>query len=196
MNIDEIKKNARSRAAAARKAFAAQNPGAGESLRDQILNDVDNLGLSGPTIVSGFLPIGSEIDTRPVLKALVGLGHTTALPVVVGKAQPLVFRKWSPGDDLISGSFGTFEPSASADEVIPEVMLVPLLAFDHAGYRLGYGGGFYDRTIEKIECVAPIVTIGVAFSAQHVDTVPIGPYDKPLQWIATEIQLIRIAPGD
>ena len=191
MNIDDIKKNARTEAAIRRKRAATENPDAGNQLRDQIIKNSNRLGLSLPYIVSAFLPIGSEIDTLPTMRALTDLGHITALPVVVGKSQPLAFRKWFAGEDLVSGSFGTSEPIPSAPEVIPNVLLVPLLAFDSDGYRLGYGGGFYDRTIEKLEQDAPVTTVGVAFSAQQLDTVPRGPFDRALQWIATETHVIR-----
>ena len=192
MSIDEIKKKARTEAAQIRKRAASENPDAGDQLRDQIINNAIPLGLSLPYHVSAFLPIGSEIDTLPTIRVLTDLSHITALPVAMGKNQPLIFRKWFVGEELVPGAFGTSEPLSSEPEIIPEVLLVPLLAFDSEGYRLGYGGGFYDRTIEKLERDAPITTVGVAFSAQQVDTVPRGPYDRPLQWIATEKQVIRI----
>lgn len=191
MSIYEIKKQARIEAAAIRKRAAHENPNAGDQLRDQIINYAIQLGLSLPYHVSAFLPIGSEIDTLPTMRTLTDLGHITALPVVTGKNQPLIFRKWFVGEDLVPGTFGTSEPLSSEPEIIPEVLLVPLLSFDSYGYRLGYGGGFYDRTIEKLERDARVTTVGVAFSAQHVDTVPRGSHDRPLQWIATENQVIR-----
>ena len=191
MSIDEIKKSARIEAAEIRNRAASENPNAGDQLCDQILNNAIQLGLSLPYHVSAFLPIGSEIDTLPTMRALTDLGHVTGLPVVMAKAQPLIFRKWFVGEELVPGAFGTSEPLPSEPEIIPEVLLVPLLAFDADGYRLGYGGGFYDRTIEKLELDAPITTVGVAFSAQQVDTVPRGPHDRALQWIATEKQVIR-----
>lgn len=191
MNIDDIKKQSRQKAAAIRKQASAENPLAGESLRDQIVGNAIQLGLSLPYHVSAFLPMGSEIDTLPTMRALADMGHVTALPVVVGKGQALIFRKWFVGETLVQASFGTSEPSSSEPEIIPDVVLVPLLAFDTDGYRLGYGGGFYDRTIEKLEKMGPVTTVGVAFSAQRVDTVPRGPHDKPLQWVATESGLIK-----
>lgn len=191
MSIDETKKKARSEAAEVRKRAAAENPHAGDQLRDQILNNAIQLGLSLPYHVSVFLPIGSEIDTLPTMRMLADLGHITALPVVMGKDRPLIFRKWFVDEKLVPGSFGISEPLSSEPEIIPEVLLVPMLAFDTQGYRLGYGGGFYDRTIEKLEQDAAITTVGVAFSAQQVDTVPRGPHDRPLQWIATENKVIR-----
>jgi 5-formyltetrahydrofolate cyclo-ligase len=192
MNIDETKKLARAEAAAIRKQASADNPDAGEKLRDQIVEHAIQLGLSLPYHVSAFLPIGSEIDTLPTMRSLADLGHITALPVVIGKDQPLIFRKWFVGEKLVPGAFGTSEPLASEPEIIPEILLVPMLAFDAQGYRLGYGGGYYDRTIEKFEKLGPITTVGIAFSAQHVDTVPRGPHDRSLQWVATERDLIRV----
>lgn len=193
MNIDEIKKDARSKAADIRKRASAENPDAGERLRDHIVANAVQLGLSLPYHVSAFLPIGSEIDTLPTMRALADMGHVTALPVVMGKGQPLIFRKWFVGEKLVPAAFGTSEPQPSEPEIIPDVILAPMLAFDSDGYRLGYGGGFYDRTIEKLEQAGPVTTIGIAFSAQRVDTVPRGPHDKPLQWIATESGLIKTA---
>ena len=192
MNIDDTKKHARAEAAAIRKRASAENPDAGDKLRDQIVANAIQLGLSLPYHVSAFLPIGSEIDTLPTMRALADLGHITALPVVVGKDQPLIFRKWFVDEKLVPGGFGTSEPLASEPEIIPEILLVPMLAFDAQGYRLGYGGGFYDRTIEKLEKLGPITTVGIAFSAQHVDTVPRGPHDRQLQWVATEREIIRM----
>lgn len=191
MSIDDIKKKARIEAAEKRARAASETPDAGDQLRDQIINNAIQLGLSLPYHVSVFLPIGSEIDTLPTMRTLADLGHVTALPVVTRKNQPLIFRKWFVGEKLVPGSFGTSEPLSSEPEIIPEVLLVPLLTFDSEGYRLGYGGGFYDRTIEKLEQVAPITTVGVAFSGQQVDTVPRGPHDRALQWIATEKKLIK-----
>jgi 5-formyltetrahydrofolate cyclo-ligase len=107
--------------------------------------------------------------------------------VVVGKGQPLIFRAWHPGLALVAGGFKTEVPPHSSPELAPEILIVPLLAFDSEGYRLGYGGGFYDRTLEKLRKTGrrPLA-VGVAFSAQHVARVPRDHYDQPLDWIVTE----------
>ena len=100
--------------------------------------------------------------------------------------EPLVFRLWKPGDQLVPGVWDIPIPTESATDVLPDVLLVPMLAFDRAGYRLGYGGGFYDRTLEKLRKLKRVAAIGVAYQAQMVDQVPIGPYDAPLDFVMTE----------
>lgn len=135
--------------------------------------------------VSGFLPIKNEIDPRPLMACLNQLGHPTALPVMEAKGKPLIFRRWSPGDKLNEVQWGILEPSVTAPALNPDILLVPLLAFDDAGYRIGYGGGFYDRSIEKLRALKAITTIGVAFDEQRVDAIPREPHDEILDWILT-----------
>jgi 5-formyltetrahydrofolate cyclo-ligase len=132
--------------------------------------------------------MGVEIDVKPLLAQLHASGHPVGLPVVVKKGEPLVFRQWHPGMALVSGGFGTEVPPPVAPEVTPRVLIVPLLAFDGEGYRLGYGGGFYDRTLDKLRTgsAADPLAVGVAYSAQHVARVPRDDFDQPLDWIATE----------
>ncbi len=129
---------------------------------------------------AAFWPMGSEIDIRPLLHELAARG-AVALPVTPPRGQALSFRQWLPGVALTPGRFGTLEPAG--DLITPHVLLVPLLAWDRTGRRLGYGGGYYDRTIASL---APIRTIGCAFAAQEVDIVPTGPHDAVLDAIATE----------
>lgn len=176
-----------------RKALHAADADAGRKLADHVMAGAGGLGLNGaPRTVSVFWSMGTEIDTMPLLTALHAAGHRTALPVVAARAQPLIFRQWAPGDILVDGGFGTSIPSPEAETLSPDVLFVPLLSFDGDGYRLGYGGGFYDRTLEMLRAENPeVVAIGVAFSAQRVDTVPRGPYDQPLDGIATEAGLRR-----
>ena len=136
--------------------------------------------------VAGYWPMRNEFDPRPLLAKLGKAGHALALPVVVGKDQPLVFRDWTPGDVLVEGGFGTQVPHASAREVIPDVALVPMLAFDADGYRLGYGGGFYDRTLAQAPMRWQTLTVGLAFAAQETEALPREAHDRKLQWIVTE----------
>jgi 5-formyltetrahydrofolate cyclo-ligase len=145
-----------------------------------------------PGVISGFSPIGSEIDPLPLLADLREKGHQSALPIVAAKGEPLVFRRWSPGDDMASGPFGVQEPLPSAREVVPDILLVPLLAFDRRGYRLGYGGGFFDRTLARLRANGRPVAVGIAFAGQEVDAVPVAAYDQPLNWIVTEREAIEI----
>lgn len=149
------------------------------------------LPLAHGSIVSGFLPFRSEIDVLPLLDRLSGDGWTLALPVVVGKGVPLLFRRWRHGEATTPGVWGIPVPPEAAEEVLPDVLLVPLLSFDRQGYRLGYGGGFYDRTLRKLRGLKSIIAIGVAYAAQEVDAVPRGPYDQAVDWIMTETETIR-----
>jgi 5-formyltetrahydrofolate cyclo-ligase len=143
------------------------------------------------SVVSGFLPFRTEINVLPLLSRLSGEGWTLALPVVVGKGVPLLFRAWRHGEATTPGVWGIPVPVETAEEVLPDVLLVPLLNFDRQGFRLGYGGGFYDRTLSKLRGLKDIVAIGVAYAAQEVDAVPRGPYDQPLEWVMTEAETIK-----
>ena len=145
-----------------------------------------------PGVISGFSPIGSEIDPLPLLAGLHEKGHESALPIVAANCEPLIFRRWAPGDEMVSGPFGVQEPLPSAREVVPDILLVPLLAFDRLGYRLGYGGGFYDRTLERLRANGRRVAVGIAFAGQEVEAVPVSAYDQPLDWIVTEREAIEI----
>jgi 5-formyltetrahydrofolate cyclo-ligase len=132
-------------------------------------------------IVSGYWPINDEIDIRPLLHALAGRGHPIALPVTGRRGEALVFRAWRPGEPLMAGRFGTSHPAGP--EVTPDVLLMPLLAFDGQGNRLGYGGGFYDRTVSRLPGA---LRIGCGYAVQELDSLPTGPYDQKLHAIATE----------
>jgi len=134
-------------------------------------------------VVGAYLPIGDELDPRFLLNALARHGYQTALPVVAGKGTPLTFRRWAEGDPLEAGPFGTRHPSADAPEVVPDALIVPLLAYDEDCYRLGWGGGHYDRTLSKH---SGIKAFGFAFGAQIVDHVPREAHDWPLQGVITE----------
>jgi 5-formyltetrahydrofolate cyclo-ligase len=134
-----------------------------------------------------------EIDVLPVLSVLAERGQVTALPAVVDRKAPLVFRRWVPGDALEDGLYGTRHPLAEAEAVRPVLLLVPLLAFDRKGVRLGYGGGFYDRTLAALRAVGPVVAVGVAYAGQEVDALPAEPHDERLDWVVTEKEVIQIS---
>lgn len=188
-DIDEAKRSMR-REATARRAAMTPPGDAAQRLVENLSNaDIVPEGAS----VSGFWSIGDEIDVRPVLLALAQRGHQIALPVVVRRGQPLVFRTWRQGDEMSEGPFGIREPMSSAREISPVVLLVPLLAFDRKGYRLGYGGGFYDRTLAALRSRGEIVAIGVGWAAQEVPEVPRDGYDQRLDWILTENECSAIA---
>jgi 5-formyltetrahydrofolate cyclo-ligase len=136
--------------------------------------------------VAGYAPMGDEADPLPLLKALVERGFLTGLPVTPAARVPLVFRRWAPGGALVPARFGLSEPPATAAAFEPTILLVPLLAFDRAGHRLGYGAGYYDRTLEKLRASRTILAVGIAYSGQEVDEVGAGPHDQKLAWIVTE----------
>lgn len=142
-------------------------------------------------VVSGFWPIRTEIDPRPALNELAAT-HRLCLPVVAGSGLPLVFRKWSPGAALEKGVYGAMIP-ADAEVVTPETLIVPLAAYDGEGYRLGYGGGFYDRTLERLRAAGPVTAIGFAFAAQQVPAVPRDATDQPLDLVVTELGIFMAA---
>ncbi len=143
-------------------------------------------------VVSAYWPIGSEIDPRPLMTHLHKAGHPIALPVIFAPGDPLLFRAWRPDDPLEQAGFGTQVPLATQPELSPRVLIVPLLAFDRAGYRLGYGGGFYDRTLVRLRASGPVLAVGVAYAAQEVAHVPRDGSDQPVDWIVTEAEAIRV----
>ena len=144
-----------------------------------------------PRIVSAFHSMGEELDTGPLLSRLGALGYTLALPVMQGRGLPLVFRQWSPGDAMATAVWGIQEPMADKPALDPDVVLAPLLAFDGEGWRLGYGGGFYDRTLRGLREKKPVRVIGLAFAEQEVDAVPHLEYDERLDAVLTPQGLVE-----
>ena len=138
-------------------------------------------------VLAGYWPMRGEADPRPAMQAHQG---PLCLPVVTGKAQPLIFRQWR-GDDLVPGAYGTSHPADSAPVLIPSILIVPLAGFDRQGNRLGYGGGFYDRTLQALRDQGVVVAIGFAFAAQELSDIPAEPFDQPLDIVVTEKELIR-----
>lgn len=143
------------------------------------------------TVVSGFASLPDELDCMPLLGRLAGEGSQLALPIVQGKGRPLMFRAWSPGDAMDAGVWDIPQPKVDKAELAPDVLLVPLLAFDKAGWRLGYGGGFYDRTLRGLRTAKPIVAVGLAYDQQLVDAVPHLDYDEQLDWVLTPAGPVR-----
>jgi 5-formyltetrahydrofolate cyclo-ligase len=142
-------------------------------------------------VVSGFAPLADEFRVWPLLRRLNGEGFRLALPVMQGKGKPLVFRAWSPGDAMDSGVWGIAEPRADKAALEPDILIVPLLAFDRRGWRLGYGGGFYDRTLKGLRARKAVVAVGLAHDEQEVDAVPHLDYDQRLDWVLTPSGPIR-----
>lgn len=189
----DTKKAARATAIASRAASLARvdAAAAAEAVKDRVLR---TFALPPGTILSAFWSIGDELDLRPLLHAAHALGCVCALPVVIAPRTPLTFRRWEPGVELVVSSFGIPEPGPERPTVTPDISVVPLLAFDRDGYRLGYGGGFYDRTIALMRSVTrarPYIAAGVGFAGQEVARVPREPHDARLDWIVTETGIIR-----
>jgi 5-formyltetrahydrofolate cyclo-ligase len=181
--MSDVKALAREAAFAARKrAHAAGQGQAAEILADYLA------GHAGRAL-SGYMPMRTEIDPLPAMAAHQGL---VGVPVIMGKGQPLRFREWSPGARMVEGAFKALIPEEGA-WIEPQVLIVPLLAFDRRGYRLGYGGGFYDRTLEGLRAKGPVFAVGFAFAAQELDKVPTEPTDQRLDAIVTEKGVIEIA---
>lgn len=174
--LDEAKRAARERALAQRE--SCDPAASGAALAGTVLRDCPP---PAGAVVSGFWPIGQEIDIRPLLHLLHARGHPIVLPVTPRRGNPLSFRLWRPGDVLEQERFGTFRPIG--EERAPDFLLVPLLAFDRRGYRLGYGAGFYDRTLAGL---SNRFALGVAYAMQEVPAVPAGPHDMRLDAVATE----------
>jgi 5-formyltetrahydrofolate cyclo-ligase len=139
-----------------------------------------------------YWPFRSEIDTRPLIHQLHAAGCVIGLPVVTAKAAPLVFRQWTPDIVLVADRFGVLIPGLEAAELTPRTVVTPLLAFDRRGYRLGYGGGFYDRTLAKLRAEDGVLAVGVGFAAQEMDVVPTAEFDMQLDAVATETAVLEL----
>lgn len=193
-DLDLVALKRKARADAAERRARAHAVGSGEAGLALATTGLGFARVPPDATIAGFLAYRTEIDVVPLMARLFSEGAITALPVVTGKGQPLLFRQWQPGEPLEEAHFGIHVPPASAPEVEPDVLLVPMLAFDRRGYRLGYGGGFYDRTLEKLRTKKAVIAIGVAFADQQVDEVLRGPHDQPLDWILTERGPMRPQP--
>jgi 5-formyltetrahydrofolate cyclo-ligase len=143
-------------------------------------------------VVSGFMPMKSEINPLPLLRTLADAGAALALPAVAGKGKPLIMRAYAFGEPLASGVWGIREPAPDAREVFPDIVLVPLLAFDRRGHRIGYGAGYFDMTIAALRARKPIVAAGIAFAAQEIAEVPTTPRDARLDLVLTEREVIDL----
>jgi len=144
-------------------------------------------------VVSGFMPLKSEINPIPLLRKLAEAGAALALPVVAGRGRPLIMRAFTFGETLASGVWGIREPKPDALQVDPDILLVPLLAFDRRGHRIGYGAGYYDMTIAALRARKPIVAVGIAFATQEIAAVPDTPRDARLDLVLTEREDIVVS---
>jgi 5-formyltetrahydrofolate cyclo-ligase len=149
--------------------------------------------LEGMRCVGAFWPMGYEVDLRPALASLEARGVTIGLPVVVGARRPLSFRRWTPDTPMERAVFDVMIPTEAAAVCVPDALLVPLLAFDRRGHRLGYGAGYYDRTLEAMRAVGSVLTVGIAYAMQEYTEIPVDGGDQPLDWVLTEQGLLRIS---
>ncbi len=183
MTLAEVKAAARTEAFARRKAAFAGRSARDADVLARVLRD------HAGQVLSGYMPMRTEIDPLPAMAAHRG---QTGVPVIIGKGRSLMFRSWTPDAAMIAGEFGALVPADGA-WVTPQVLIVPLLAFDRRGYRLGYGGGFYDRTLQALRATGPVTAIGFAFAAQEVPEVPVEDTDERLDLIVTEEGIVT--PG-
>lgn len=184
-----LKNELRSRALSRRDALSVEARADAARVVAEALLPVE---LPRGVIVAGYSPINSEFDPFPLMRALAGRGATLALPVIIERDHALIFRAWEPDEGLVRGQLGIFQPSSDADEVDPDIVLVPLAAFDRAGHRIGYGRGYYDRTLQDLRTIKKITVIGVAFAVQEIETVPRLPHDEQLDCVLTERELIDL----
>lgn len=176
-----------------RTAALARRDALSDKKRDAAAKAVAKRGLpieiAPGTIVSGYSPIRGEIDPAPLMRKLAAEGVLLALPAIVARGKSLAFRAWSPDDRLMLGALGIPEPSPAAAEVVPDIMLVPLAAFDRLGHRIGYGGGYYDYTLAHLRKAKAITGIGLGFAVQEIEAVPALSHDVALDYVLTEKQI-------
>jgi 5-formyltetrahydrofolate cyclo-ligase len=189
-SIADQKGNLRRQAAARRDALpAAARKAAAEAIAARAFP----LPIKPGTIVSGFMPLKTEVNPLPLMKALADAGATLALPKIAGRGEPLIMRAWSWGSPLDTGQWGIREPKADYPEVEPDILLVPLLAFDRTGHRIGYGAGYYDMTIARLRSRKTVTAVGIAFAMQEVPKVPATERDARLDLVLTEKEAITIS---
>jgi 5-formyltetrahydrofolate cyclo-ligase len=187
--VSEQKAELRRQALARRDALPAQSR---QHAAEAIAARAFPLSVAPGTIVSGFMPLKREINPLPLMRKLADGGARLALPLVAGRGKPLIMRGWNWGEPLVPGVWGIREPPPAAPEVAPDILLVPLLAFDRRGYRIGYGAGYYDLTIAQLRANKPIAAVGIAFAAQEVETVPRTAFDAQLDLVLTENETIDL----
>jgi 5-formyltetrahydrofolate cyclo-ligase len=189
MPIDQNKNVSRTAALARRDALSDL---AREAAAQRLAAFADIFDVTPGTVVAGYMPMRNEADPLPLMRALAARGAGLALPVVVARDAPLVFRAWREGDALAAGPFDTRHPVETALQLVPNLLLVPLAAFDRRGHRIGYGGGYYDRTLALLRVQKPVVAAGVAFAVQEVETVPASHHDAMLDVVLTDLECIDL----
>ena len=179
-DLAAAKAEARARAYAVRKVAFAAGQGRAADILAEVLR-----GYAGKPL-SGYMPMRTEIDPLPAMAAHVG---PVGVPVIIARATPLQFREWTPEAPMVEGAFGALVP-AGGEWIVPQVLIVPLLAWDRRGYRLGYGEGFYDRTLQGLRERGPVLAIGFGFAAQEVGVVPVDATDERLDMVVTEMGVV------
>ena len=185
--MTDVKADLRKRLFAARREAHAAGAGAAEAARDHFLA---SRVATGAKVISGYCPIRTEIEVFPLMRALHLAGHRLVVPVIEGPGKALRFFEWWPDVEMQDGPFGARIP-VDTHELIPDLVIAPLVGFDRAGWRLGYGGGFYDRTLEGLRETRRVRAFGYAYSAQEVSSVPTEPTDQRLEGTFTEMGLIK-----
>ena len=190
--MNESKTNLRRHALARRDLVSPQEwREAASAMSANALALVDKLSGGGATsVVSVYWPIRSELNTRPLIEALCDRGVAVALPVMVAVKRPLVFRAFAPGDELAKGPFGLSEPASDKAALEPNIVFAPLAAFARNGFRLGYGGGIYDATLNALRAKHPVTAIGIAYAVQEAEAIPTESHDQKLDFIVTERETI------
>ena len=187
--VEDLKTSLRGEAAARRDALPADvRSAAAEAIAARAFP----IAITPALVVSGFMPLKSEINPLPLMQKLAAAGARLALPRIVGRGSPLSMRAWEFGAALDRGQWGIREPTLEAPELDPDILLVPLLAFDRAGHRIGYGAGYYDMTIARLRALKSVTAIGIAFAAQEVPQVPTTPRDARLDLVLTEREAIDL----
>ena len=156
-------------------------------------NFMEALTIIGDGSIAGYWPIFSEFDVKPLLQKLSCAGITVSLPAVIPDQKTLVFQSWSKSMQLVKGPYGTLQPVGSSALITPDILMIPLLAFDSAGGRLGYGGGYYDRTLAKLRKEKEVTAVGIAYAGQEINEVPTCSSDQMLDWIVTEADIRKLS---
>lgn len=185
--IEEFKADLRRSSLSRRDAIA---PAARAAAAEAIAERPFPVEVPAGSVVSGYSPLQTELNPVPLMRKLAEHGAQLALPVVVGRGKPLIMRAWTFGQPLGTGVWGIREPTADAPEVWPDILIVPLAAFDRKGHRIGYGAGYYDMTINRLRMLKPITAIGFGYAAQQVAVVPFTPRDARLDLVLTEREVI------
>jgi 5-formyltetrahydrofolate cyclo-ligase len=187
--VDQVKARLRGEALARRDALPAE---ARAAAARAIAARPFPVAISPGMIVSGFMPLKSEISPIPLMRKLVDAGARLALPVAAGRGRPLIMRAFAFGQPLVAGVWGIREPGPEVPEVLPDIVVAPLLAFDRSGYRIGYGAGYYDMTIAALRAQKTLVALGIAFAAQEIPEVPRTSRDARLDLVLTEREVIDL----